>query len=152
MNNEEENNVVNENNNKSSEKESVNENLSQKELDLAAEWGAALEESKATNFEDFNSKENFSEDLSNLDFLMDIPINLSVELGKTHIPIKNLMKLINGSVIELDSLAGEPLDVLVNGYLIAQGEVVVVNDKFGIRLTDIITPNERIKRLNMEHN
>ncbi len=127
--------------------------ISKAEEDLAAEWGAALEESKSADlFNDFNSKQSFAEDVQDLEMLMDIPISLSVELGKTHIPIKNLMQLINGSVVELDSLAGEPLDIMVNGYLIAQGEVVVVNDKFGIRLTDVITPNERIRRLNMNHN
>jgi flagellar motor switch protein FliN/FliY len=76
------------------------------------------------------------------------PVQLTVELGRTKVPIKNLLQLAQGSVVELDGLAGEPMDVLVNGYLIAQGEVVVVNDKFGIRLTDIITPSERIRKLN----
>lgn len=71
-----------------------------------------------------------------------------MELGRTKVPIKNLLQLAQGSVVELDALAGEPMDVLVNGYLIAQGEVVVVNEKFGIRLTDIITPSERIRKLN----
>jgi flagellar motor switch protein FliN/FliY len=78
---------------------------------------------------------------------LDIPVQLTVELGRTRIPIKNILQLAQGSVIELDALAGEPMDVLVNGYLIAQGEVVVVNDKFGIRLTDIVTPSERMRRL-----
>jgi flagellar motor switch protein FliN/FliY len=80
--------------------------------------------------------------------IMDIPVRLTVELGRTKITIKQILQLAQGSVIELDGLAGEPMDVLVNGCLIAQGEVVVVNDKFGIRLTDIITPSERIRRLN----
>lgn len=75
-------------------------------------------------------------------------MQLTVELGRTKVPIKNLLQLAQGSVVELDALAGEPMDVLVNGYLIAQGEVVVVNEKFGIRLTDIITPSERIRKLN----
>jgi len=79
--------------------------------------------------------------------VLDIPVQLTVELGRTRIPIKHILQLAQGSVIELDALAGEPMDVLVNGYLIAQGEVVVVNDKFGIRLTDIVTPSERMKRL-----
>lgn len=83
-----------------------------------------------------------------LDFIMDIPVQLTVELGRTKIPIKNLLQLAQGSVIELNGLAGEPMDVLVNGCLIAQGEVVVVNDKFGIRLTDITSPAERIRKLN----
>lgn len=83
-----------------------------------------------------------------IDFIMDIPIQMTVELGRTKLPIKNLLQLAQGSVVELDGLAGEPMDVLVNGCLIAQGEVVVVNDKFGIRLTDVITPAERIRKLN----
>lgn len=84
---------------------------------------------------------------NNLDMILDIPVNLTVELGRTKIAIRNLLQLAQGSVVELDGLAGEPMDVLVNGCLIAQGEVVVVNDKFGIRLTDIITPAERIRKL-----
>ena len=79
--------------------------------------------------------------------ILDIPVQLTVELGRTRIPIKNILQLAQGSVVELETLAGEPMDVLVNGYLIAQGEVVVVNDKFGIRLTDIVTPSERMRRL-----
>jgi flagellar motor switch protein FliN/FliY len=75
-------------------------------------------------------------------------VQLTVELGRTKLPIRNLLQLAQGSVVELDGLAGEPMDVLVNGCLIAQGEVVVVNEKFGIRLTDVITPSERMKRLN----
>jgi flagellar motor switch protein FliN/FliY len=83
-----------------------------------------------------------------IDHILDIPIQLTVELGRTKIPIRHILQLAQGSVVELDGLAGEPMDVLVNGCLIAQGEVVVVNDKFGIRLTDIITPAERIRKLN----
>jgi flagellar motor switch protein FliN len=83
-----------------------------------------------------------------LEMILDIPVTVTVELGRTRIAIKNLLQLAQGSVIELDALAGEPMDVLVNGCLIAQGEVVVVNDKFGIRLTDIITPEERMRSLN----
>ena len=82
-----------------------------------------------------------------LDMIMDIPVQLTVELGRTKIAIRNLLQLAQGSVIELDRLAGEPMDVLVNGCLIAQGEVVVVIDKFGIRLTDVIAPDERLRRL-----
>lgn len=85
---------------------------------------------------------------NDIGMILDIPVQLTVELGRTKVPIKNLLQLAQGSVVELDGLAGEPMDVLVNGYLIAQGEVVVVNDKFGIRLTDIITPSERIRKLN----
>jgi flagellar motor switch protein FliN/FliY len=85
--------------------------------------------------------------MNELDMILDIPVQLTVELGRTKIAIKNLLQLAHGSVVELDALAGEPMDVLVNGTLIAQGEVVVVNDKFGIRLTDIITPSERMRKL-----
>ena len=89
-----------------------------------------------------------AEGAQDLDLILDIPVNLTVELGRTRIPIKNILHLAQGSVVELDALAGEPMDVLVNGCLIAQGEVVVVNEKFGIRLTDIVTPSERVRRLN----
>lgn len=82
-----------------------------------------------------------------LDVIMDIPVRISMEVGNTEISIRNLLQLNQGSVIELDRLAGEPLDVLVNGTLIAHGEVVVVNEKFGIRMTDVISPSERIKKL-----
>jgi flagellar motor switch protein FliN len=85
---------------------------------------------------------------NDIDMILDIPVHLTVELGRTKIAIRNLLQLAQGSVVELDGMAGEPMDVLVNGCLIAQGEVVVVNDKFGIRLTDIITPSERIRKLN----
>ncbi|MGE8569206.1 Flagellar motor switch protein FliN [compost metagenome] len=85
---------------------------------------------------------------SDIDLIMDVPVQLTVELGRTRLTIKNLLQLGQGSVVELDGLAGEPMDIFVNGYLIAQGEVVVVEDKYGIRLTDIITPSERINRLN----
>jgi flagellar motor switch protein FliN/FliY len=87
------------------------------------------------------------EGTQDLDLILDIPVTLTVELGRTKIPIKNILQLAQGSVIELDALAGEPMDVLVNGCLIAQGEVVVVNEKFGMRLTDIVTPSERMRRL-----
>ena len=83
-----------------------------------------------------------------LDMILDIPVQLTVELGRTKMPIKNLLQLAQGSVVELAGMAGEPLDVMINGFLIAQGEVVVVNDKLGIRLTDVITPSERLRRLN----
>ena len=85
---------------------------------------------------------------TDLDMILHIPVQLEVQLGRTKIAIRNLLQLAQGSVVELDGLAGEPMDVLVNGYLIAQGEVVVVNDKFGIRLTDVITPSERMRKLN----
>ncbi|NYT86243.1 flagellar motor switch protein FliN [Pollutimonas harenae] len=85
---------------------------------------------------------------SDIDMIMDIPVQLSVELGRTRLTIKNILQLGQGSVVELDGLAGEPMDIFVNGYLIAQGEVVVVEEKYGIRVTDIITPSDRISRLN----
>jgi flagellar motor switch protein FliN/FliY len=85
--------------------------------------------------------------VNDINMILDIPVQLTVELGRTRIPIKHILQLAQGSVVELDALAGEPMDVLVNGFLIAQGEVVVVNDKFGIRLTDIVTPSERMRRL-----
>ncbi len=83
-----------------------------------------------------------------LEMIMDIPVKLNVELGRTRITIKKLLELTQGSVVELDGLAGDPMDILINGYLIAQGEVVVVEDKYGIRITDIITPSERVQKLN----
>ncbi len=84
---------------------------------------------------------------ANLDVILDIPVTISMEIGRTKINIRNLLQLNQGSVVELDRLAGEPLDVLVNGTLIAHGEVVVVNEKYGIRLTDVISPAERVKKL-----
>ena len=86
--------------------------------------------------------------MQDFDMILDIPVQMTVELGRTKISIRNLLQLAHGSDVELDALAGEPMDVLINGTLIAQGEVVVVNDKFGIRLTDIITPGERMRKLN----
>jgi len=130
---------------------------------MAAEWAAALAESKPdtggmsgalqaetvapANFTNFASTEGMTGAGNDLNMILDIPVQLTVELGRTRIPIKHILQLAQGSVVELDALAGEPMDVLVNGFLIAQGEVVVVNDKFGIRLTDIVTPSERMRRL-----
>ncbi len=126
----------------------------------ADDWAAALAEQKAAEAQQapgpqpaanvFQSlvAEPVPQAANNLDLILDIPVQLTVELGRTKIAIRNLLQLAQGSVVELDGLAGEPMDVLVNGYLIAQGEVVVVNDKFGIRLTDIISPAERLRRLN----
>ena len=127
---------------------------------MAAEWAAALAESKPepatsvqtetvapASFTNFASTEGLSGAPNDLNMILDIPVQLTVELGRTRIPIKHILQLAQGSVVELDALAGEPMDVLVNGFLIAQGEVVVVNDKFGIRLTDIVTPSERMRRL-----
>jgi flagellar motor switch protein FliN/FliY len=132
---------------------------------MAAEWAAALEETKAapaetgtevaaapTNTVTPAAFNNFATSApatagNDLNMILDIPVQLTVELGRTRIPIKHILQLAQGSVVELETLAGEPMDVLVNGFLIAQGEVVVVNDKFGIRLTDIVTPSERMRRL-----
>lgn len=123
------------------------------------DWGAALAEQAASTAREtpaFSPPKAQFEQLTpsavagtpnNIDMILDIPVNLTVELGRTKLAIRSLLQLAQGSVVELDGLAGEPMDVLVNGCLIAQGEVVVVNDKFGIRLTDIISPSERIRRL-----
>ncbi|HXZ58787.1 MAG TPA: flagellar motor switch protein FliN [Steroidobacteraceae bacterium] len=83
----------------------------------------------------------------NLDVILDVPVTLSMEVGRTRVPIRNLLQLNQGSVVELDRAAGEPLDVFVNGTLIAHGEVVVVNERFGIRLTDVVSPAERLRKL-----
>jgi len=92
-------------------------------------------------------RESISSENPDLEVVLDIPVTISMEVGATQITIRNLLQLNQGSVIELDRLAGEPLDVLVNGTLIAHGEVVVINEKFGIRVTDVISPSERIKKL-----
>lgn len=116
-----------------------------------AESEAAAPEPAAAQpavFEQFGAAAGGASAMHDFDMILDIPVALTVELGRTKISIRNLLQLAHGSVVELDGLAGEPMDVLVNGTLIAQGEVVVVNDKFGIRLTDIITPQERIRKLN----
>jgi flagellar motor switch protein FliN len=125
------------------------------------DWAAAMAEQTITGstigneaaqpadiFPSFGGHAGNSGMMNELDMILDIPVQLAVELGRTKITIKNLLQLAHGSVVELDAMAGEPMDVLVNGTLIAQGEVVVVNDKFGIRLTDIITPSERMRKLN----
>ncbi|MFV0371248.1 MAG: flagellar motor switch protein FliN [Azonexus sp.] len=108
----------------------------------------AAEAQPAHIFPAFDSPSAGGGVLNELDMILDIPVQITVELGRTKITIKNLLQLAHGSVVELDAMAGEPMDVLVNGTLIAQGEVVVVNDKFGIRLTDIITPSERMRKIN----
>jgi flagellar motor switch protein FliN/FliY len=108
----------------------------------------ANEAAGANVFQDFSADAGQSQNAQDINFILDIPVQLTVELGRTKILIKNLLQLSQGSVVGLNGLAGEPLDVLVNGTLIAKGEVVVINDKFGIRLTDIITPAERIRKLN----
>ena len=120
------------------------------------DWTSSMSDKPTTNdpalasevFEELSADNVHSGAGASFDMIQDIPVNLTVELGRTKIAIRSLLQLAQGSVIELDGLAGEPMDVLVNGCLIAQGEVVVVNDRFGIRLTDIITPSERIRRLN----
>ena len=148
-----------------------NEHISSEDQALADEWAAALAEANTATdqdeidamlnqssgptkapMQDFPDQHNDKEVVTslggpNLDVILDIPVSISMEVGSTEISIRNLLQLNQGSVVELDRLAGEPLDVLVNGTLIAHGEVVVVNEKFGIRLTDVISPNERIKKL-----
>ena len=151
----------------------ANDMNTQDDQALADEWAAALEETGDASQDDIDallaadsagsssnrlpmeefgnsptkSNEPVTLDGPNLDVILDIPVSISMEVGSTEINIRNLLQLNQGSVIELDRLAGEPLDVLVNGTLIAHGEVVVVNEKFGIRLTDVISPSERIKKL-----
>lgn len=133
---------------------------------LADEWAKALEEQEdddgtqveqakldelveeASNQPAVNNVNEESSSTPDLDVILDIPVTISMEVGTTQINIRNLLQLNQGSVIELDRIAGEPLDVMVNGTLIAHGEVVVVNEKFGIRLTDIISQAERIKKIN----
>ncbi len=124
------------------------------------DWSAALSEQaeqdpphmqkKADSgvFKDLTDNEIKSSTHPDIDFILDIPLHITVELGRTKILIKNLLQLTQGSIIELDGLAGEPLDILVNRCLIAHGEVVVVNDQFGIRLCDIVSPADRINKLN----
>ena len=126
---------------------------------MAADWAAALAEAKPQSTETGLAESvapaafaNFAPSAgpgagNDINMILDIPVQITVELGRKRIPIKHILQLAQGSVVELDALAGEPMDVLVNGYLIAQGEVVVVNDKFGIRLTDIVTPSERMRRV-----
>jgi flagellar motor switch protein FliN len=147
---------------------SENDSAMSEEDKMAAEWAAALAETKPGGnevaselaaraetvapaaFTQFSNNVNVAAPagaVNDINMILDIPVQLTVELGRTRIPIKHILQLAQGSVVELETLAGEPMDVLVNGYLIAQGEVVVVNDKFGIRLTDIVTPSERLRRL-----
>jgi flagellar motor switch protein FliN/FliY len=123
----------------------------------ADDWSAAMAEQNAAPgsvpvqphvFDQLGGGLAHSGVRQDLDMILDIPVQLTVELGRSKIPIKNLLQLAQGSVVELSALAGEPLDVLINGFLIAQGEVVVVDEKLGIRVTDIITPSERLRRIN----
>lgn len=141
----------------SDENENENTEMDVDQQAMADEWAAAMEEqtADASGADDAVSAVAFdelSDDSSpghdpKLDVIMDIPVSLSMEVGSTEISIRNLLQLSQGSVVELDRVAGEPLDVMVNGTLIAHGEVVVVNERYGIRLTDVISPQERIKRL-----
>lgn len=148
-----------------------NEQISSDDQALADEWAAALSEAgnetdqdeidamlaessgpAKAPMQDFPDQPHDADVITtlggpNLDVILDIPVSISMEVGSADISIRNLLQLNQGSVVELDRLAGEPLDVLVNGTLIAHGEVVVVNEKFGIRLTDVISPSERIKKL-----
>ena len=138
------------------------------EQDAADDWGAALSEQadaeaeaattepaeqlpdtnvESAEMQSLEEDANIVADDVNLDVILEIPVTLSMEIGRTDISIRNLLQLNQGSVVELDRLAGEPMDVMVNGTLVAHGEVVVVNEKFGIRLTDIISPQERVKKL-----
>jgi flagellar motor switch protein FliN/FliY len=129
---------------------------------LADEWAAALEQqadeetaadgtevaTQAADWDELEVQTGAPGDSDiKMDSILDVPVTISMEIGRTRINIRNLLQLNQGSVVELDRLAGEPMDVLINGTLIAQGEVVVVNDKFGIRLTDIVSPADRVKRL-----
>lgn len=117
-------------------------------------WAEAMSEQTSVDstsssesvFKSLDGKESGGP-LQDIDLIMDIPVKLTVELGRAKMTIKELLRLTQGSVVALEGLAGEPLDILINGYLIAQGEVVVVNDKYGVRITDIITPSERMRRL-----
>ncbi|PWK49140.1 flagellar motor switch protein FliN [Pleionea mediterranea] len=119
--------------------------------EMADEWAAAMDEQDDTESAPLDDLKDESKggglNNENLDVILEIPVSLSMEVGRTNIAIRNLLQLNQGSVVELDRLAGEPLDVLVNGTLIAHGEVVVVNEKYGIRLTDVMSPSERIKKL-----
>ena len=112
-----------------------------------AEASPAAQAHAANIFPSFDETPTAHAQTQDLDMILDIPVQISVELGRSRITIRNLLQLAHGSIVELDALAGEPLNVFVNGTLIAQGEVVVVNDKFGIRLTDIITPSERMRKV-----
>ncbi len=128
---------------------------------MAEEWAAAMEEQGAAEGEGENKDAGFQQveakqlnESANtgdgdvkLDVILDIPVTIAMEIGRTQLSIRNLLQLNQGSIVELDRLAGEPMDVLVNGTLVAHGEVVVVNEKFGIRLTDVISPADRIKNL-----
>ena len=127
------------------------------DTDTGDDWGAAMAEQQssesgsdapAAEFDELDAGGSVpADEETNLDVILDIPVTISMEIGRTRISIRNLLQLNQGSVVELDRLAGEPMDVLVNGTLVAHGEVVVVNEKFGIRLTDVVSPAERVSKL-----
>lgn len=137
----------------------MSEEIENQDLDSADDWAAAMAEQAdsveveeglpaSAEFEDLEDTSGGPAGVeANMDVILDIPVTISMEIGRTNISIRNLLQLNQGSVVELDRLAGEPMDVLVNGTLVAHGEVVVVNEKFGIRLTDVISPAERVKKL-----
>ncbi|MDR2613837.1 MAG: flagellar motor switch protein FliN [Candidatus Accumulibacter sp.] len=144
--------------------DTTEENEVPEESSLDDDWAAAMAEQAESDaaqpassgeataqpaqiFPSFSDTAGKASMMNELDMILDIPVQISVEIGRTKITIKNLLQLAHGSVVELDAMAGEPMSVYVNGTLIAQGEVVVVNEKFGIRLTDIITPSERMRKL-----
>jgi len=117
---------------------------------MAEQGGGSSDDNDTMQMEEFDgsgdARPNEDAEL-NFDVIMDVPVHISMEIGRTEINIRNLLQLNQGSIVELDRLAGEPLDVLVNGTLIARGEVVVINEKFGIRMTDVISPAERLRKL-----
>ncbi|MCP4041723.1 MAG: flagellar motor switch protein FliN [Gammaproteobacteria bacterium] len=141
----------------------MNDDTTMDQDDMAADWGDALQEQAQVEeaaadqtaksaaapaaLEDLEEEKQSGKRDIDLESIVDIPVTLAMEIGRTRLTIRNLLQLNQGSIVELDRLAGEPLDVLVNGTLIAHGEVVVVNEKFGVRLTDVISPQERVAKL-----
>ena len=135
---------IDENENVSTETEAEDSGAGalEEQADVASDAGA-----QAAPLDNLQDDSIAVDDEVNLDVILDIPVTIAMEIGRTTISIRNLLQLNQGSVVELDRLAGEPMDVLVNGTLVAHGEVVVVNEKFGIRLTDVISATERLKKL-----
>ncbi|TVS18545.1 MAG: flagellar motor switch protein FliN [Gammaproteobacteria bacterium] len=133
----------------------MSEPQTERDAELAGEWAAALEQQDETAAPESEAKPERKPEATagatdgqrNLDLVLDIPVTISMEIGRVKVPIRNLLQLTQGSVVELERLAGEPLDVMVNGTLIAHGEVVVVNERYGIRFTDVVSPAERVQRL-----
>jgi flagellar motor switch protein FliN/FliY len=121
--------------------------LAEQQVQEGAGGAVAAEPAAAPHVFERLSQGSSKDGGNDLDMVLEIPVSLTVELGRTKLPIKELLQLAQGSVVELDGFAGEPMDIVVNGCLIAQGEVVVVNDRFGIRVTDIVTPSERMRKL-----